>query len=537
MPQPASLSLPISADAPASPVVSAIIIFLDAEQFIEEAIGSVLAQTYRDWELILVDDGSSDGSTAIARRYAEQYPDRVCYLDHPHHANRGKSASRNLGIRHSRGKLIGFLDADDVWLPRKLEQQVAILAAHPAAAMVYGLDQWWYSWTGKPEDEGRDFTHQLGVPAGTLLEPPTLVPLFFLEQSASIPNPSSILVRREILDRVGGFVDDFRGIYNIYEDQAFYAKVCLNAPVVAADECWDRYRQHPQSSTSVASAAGDEHSARLFFLSWLSRYLSDHGVQDQAIRRDLRRQILHYRYPAISRQLQRWRRLRARWTGPTSAPRVGHVRFGALRRVTPFSREFGYDRGQPIDRYYIERFLQAHAGDVSGHVLEIADDTYTRRFGGARVVKSDVLHREAHRDATIIGDLTRADHIPSETFDCVILTQTLQFIYDVAAALRTVRRVLKPGGTALVTVPGITQISRYDMDRWGCYWSFTSMSVRRLFEEAFPADDIRVASHGNVLAATAFLYGMASEELEKGELDAVDPDYQLVITVRAMRRP
>jgi SAM-dependent methyltransferase len=232
----------------------------------------------------------------------------------------------------------------------------------------------------------------------------------------------------------------------------------------------------------------------------------------------------------------RW--LWAKWRRIDYAPPVGWVRFGSLRRVTPFSREFGYDRGQPIDRYYIERFLSAHASDVRGHVLEIADDTYTRRFGGERVTRSDVLHVvEGQVGATIVGDLTCADHVPSGSFDCVILTQTLQFIYDVPAALRTVGRILRPGGTVLATIPGITPISRYDMDRWGHYWAFTSLSLRRLFEAVFPADMIAVEEHGNVLAASAFLYGIAAEELRQSELDVRDPDYEVIVTVRAVRAP
>src|SRR6266566_8733383 len=127
-------------------------IFLNAERFIEEAIESVFGQTYDDWELLLVDDGSKDGSTEIARRYAEEHSKRVRYFEHAGHQNRGMSASRNLGIRRSRGEFIGFLDADDVWLPHKLEQQLAILKAYPEAAMVYGPIQWWYSWTGNSDD-------------------------------------------------------------------------------------------------------------------------------------------------------------------------------------------------------------------------------------------------------------------------------------------------------------------------------------------------------------------------------------------------
>jgi SAM-dependent methyltransferase len=218
----------------------------------------------------------------------------------------------------------------------------------------------------------------------------------------------------------------------------------------------------------------------------------------------------------------------------TRWPPVGFVRFGSLRRLKPISPHWGSERGQPIDRYYIESFLAANARFIQGRVLEIGDDTYTRMFGDDRVVQCDVLHvAENKSKVTIIGDLTSADHIPSDSFDCVILTQTLQTIYDVPAVVNTVNRILKPGGAVLVTVPGISKISRYDMDRWGYYWSFTTKSARRLFEVAFPAENVHVNAYGNVLASVAFLHGIASEELKKKELDFFDPDYELLITMIA----
>ncbi len=197
------------------------------------------------------------------------------------------------------------------------------------------------------------------------------------------------------------------------------------------------------------------------------------------------------------------------------------------------SRDFGYDRGQPIDRYYIEQFLDRHADDVHGRVLEIGDDAYTSRFGGDRVSVSDVLHvDDSNPAATIVGDLAQADHIPSDTFDCIILTQTLHLIYDVPAAIRTLHRILKPGGVLLATFPGVSQIAR---DRWGetWYWGFTTLSARRLFEESFPAGTIEVESRGNVLTAIGFLHGLAAEELRQEELDFNDPTYQVLVMLRA----
>jgi len=220
----------------------------------------------------------------------------------------------------------------------------------------------------------------------------------------------------------------------------------------------------------------------------------------------------------------------------TRWPPVGMVRFGSLRRLEPISRYWGTERGQPIDRYYIERFLADCSADVRGRVLEIGDASYTRAFGGDRVARSEVLHvAEQKSEVTIIGDLTRGENIPSDAFDCAIVTQTFNAIFDVPAAIATLHRILRPGGVALVTVPGISQISRYDMDRWGYFWAFTTASIQRLFEASFPESHVTVRQYGNVLAAISFLHGLAASELRARELDHVDPDYQVLIAVRAVK--
>ena len=214
---------------------------------------------------------------------------------------------------------------------------------------------------------------------------------------------------------------------------------------------------------------------------------------------------------------------------------LGSVRLGNLRRVTPINRVFGCDRGQPIDRYYIENYLANYSSDIHGHVLEIADSRYTKCYGGNRVTKSDVLHvEEGNREATIVADISSAYQIHSDTFDCIILTQTLQFIYDFRAAIETLFRILKPGGVVLVTFPGISQLN-HEIEKFACYWSFNSNSARRLFEEVFPAANVRIEAHGNVLTAIAFLHGLVAEELCQKELNHYDPDYQVLITVRAVK--
>ena len=184
--------------------VTVIIIFLNGERYIAEAIDSVLAQTFGDWELLLCDDGTTDGATAIARDYAARYPDKIRYLEHPNHANRGMSATRNLGIRAARGEFVAMLDADDAWMPNKLERQVAILRQHPDVAMCYGPLTLWYSWTGWSKDRGRDFLQTLGVPADQVLPIPGP---FIAFQRDVMHHPSGTMVRRAALEEVGLYDD------------------------------------------------------------------------------------------------------------------------------------------------------------------------------------------------------------------------------------------------------------------------------------------------------------------------------------------
>jgi glycosyltransferase involved in cell wall biosynthesis len=285
------------------PVVSVVIIFLNAEPFLREAVESVLAQSYAAWELLLVNDGSTDGSREIARQYAGEYAEHVRYLERPGYENLGMSASRNLGIRHARGKYIAFLDADDAWFGHTLEEQVAILETHSEAAMVYGPIEWWYSWTELPEDRQRDYVEGLGVPADTVIQPPRLLPRFLRNKAAV---PSGILVRRQIIERVGGFEDSFRGEY---EDQVFCAKICLNAPVFASARCWYRYRQHADSCVLRGQRTGATYAARLRFLNWLATYLTEQGIRERAVWWALELEFWRYRHPVAFMLLQRGDRL------------------------------------------------------------------------------------------------------------------------------------------------------------------------------------------------------------------------------------
>lgn len=217
-------------------------------------------------------------------------------------------------------------------------------------------------------------------------------------------------------------------------------------------------------------------------------------------------------------------------------PAAGSVNLGDLRRTTPLSRGFGYQRGTPIDRFYIEDFLRRHSEDIRGDVLEVADARYTRAFGGERVTRSDVIHPvPGNPRATVVGDFATGAGLESERYDCLIVTQTLQYLFDLAGAIATFHRVLRPGGVLLLTAPALSQLSRRDADAWGEYWRFTSHALRRLLELQFPPDSIQVEAHGNVLAAVGFLEGLVQEDLTSAELEAEDPEYELVAMVRAVK--
>jgi glycosyltransferase involved in cell wall biosynthesis len=292
------------------PLVSCIIIFFNAgENFFVEAIASVFAQTYDNWELLLVDDGSTDESTAIAQQYSEKYPEKVSYLEHEGHENHGMSATRNLGIRHAKGEYIAFLDADDVWLSHKLEQQVALLEAYPEAAMLYGKTQFWFSWAPNnpfwslfsSNDEQTDLMTATSVEFNKLIQPPAQL-LLYLKDRNIYPCSCSIIIRRQIFEIVGGFEDEFR---SANEDMVFHSKVFLRFPVYVSSHCWDRYRIHPDSYWRTAWRQGigkeTEQAGRFNYLIWLEKYLIEQGVKDLKVWIELKKALMPFRNPALYR--------------------------------------------------------------------------------------------------------------------------------------------------------------------------------------------------------------------------------------------
>ena len=281
-----------------APVVSVVTPFLDEERFLEDAIASVAAQRHQAWELLLVDDGSTDASGEIARRHAAEDPERIRYLQHPGGVNLGRNASRDLGLREARGGLIAFLDADDVFLPFKLERQVALLAARPDAGMIVAPFLHWHSPDLPPDRIRPDFISPLPGAAGAVLDPPEALRILLRDEDTH-PANCSILVRAELCRAIGGFDSGLE----LYEDTVFLAKAYLHARVLLSGDCSAVYRLRPDSTCFRAEATGElvpdgPSVARRRYLEWLEVHLAETGVADEDLDAALRDELRPYRQPA-----------------------------------------------------------------------------------------------------------------------------------------------------------------------------------------------------------------------------------------------
>ena len=285
---------------PEMPIVSVIMMFLNAEKFIDASIRTVLEQTYQNWELLLIDDGSVDGSTQIAINYTIEYPEKIKYFEHENHQNKGLSATRNLGIRHAKGEFIAFLDSDDIWFSNKLEEQIKISKSYPQSDMIYGSVLMWYSWLNdNPDAQSDREVPQVGH-QDTLIKPPTLIPHLLLERS--MPFLGSALIRKKAILHLDGFVDSFKGYY---DDQVFLVKLLLKSKVYAAGKCWVKYRQHDTSACHSWSKDGTANLSRITFLKWIEKYFSIQGYKSTDIWKILQNELTPFGY----RLGWRWRLL------------------------------------------------------------------------------------------------------------------------------------------------------------------------------------------------------------------------------------
>ncbi len=532
------------------PLVSLIMtVWQPRPDWLLEAVDAALDQRDCCVELIVVDDGSPR-PVAEVLRYRPDERIRIIRVRHG-----GISRARNAGMTEARGTWFRFLDGDDAVLPDSTAHLLG-LARHCGDVIPYGASVFC--------DSNLRPRYTLHSRLQGDVERECLLDRFNVRLQA-------LLFSRWLIENhVGAWDPELRNC----QDWDFTLRALEHARARGNRKPVVYYRQHPDSVSADPVAAwegslavvnkyrgrhpeirGTRLEKRIEAMldvmnaaretsgrSWRSRNFWRAGLTDASslaagLRRPLRGRVVRIRSrarhslpAALLRGLQAW------FSGHAYTPHVGRVAFGSLRRLSPLDRRWGYGRGQPIDRHYIEQFLATHGGDIKGRVLEVGDDRYTRRFGREQVERSEVLHVvEGNPWATVVADLTSTDALGSDMFDCIVLTQVLQFVREPAAAVRNLARLLRPGGIVLATVPGISPISRKDMDAWGEYWRFTSRSVQLLFEEAFGTEAVAVASFGNVLSSAAFLYGLASEELDPSELGFRDPDYELVIAVRATR--
>ncbi len=504
----------------------------DAE-YLAQAIESVLSQTVPAAEVIVVDDGSDVDPTPVLKPYPQVRLVRQI--------NTGLAAARNRGLAEVHSEYTLFLDADDRLRTSAIEAGLACHARAPGAALVYGGHQCITA-------DGRSLGPERFDPVG-------LRPFLDLLRGNVIGMHATVLYRTELLRKAGGFDAALRRCedYDLYLRLSQSYPIGCHAAIIAEYRWHDRnmshdigrmldtvlrvHARHRDDGDAEARQAWKEgrHNWRKYYADELA--LSDRNpallpAPSQGAFLVSPRSALR----AVARKgISIGRRVARRLRRPGWPPPTGKVRLGDLASTRPVSLTFGFDRGLPIDRYYIEGFLEQHATDIRGRVLEIGDDTYSRRFGGGRIAQQDILHvHEGNPVATIVGDLTDPTVLGSESFDCMVLTQTLHLIYDFHAAVARIFTALRPGGVALITVPGITPVDR---DEWGdtWHWAFTRASMLRVFAEAFGSEGVSVTHYGNVYSAVTFLQGLAVSEVDHRKLDVVDNAYPVILGVRACK--
>jgi glycosyltransferase involved in cell wall biosynthesis len=279
---------------PATQKISVILCFYNEEKFLSEAVESVFSQTYPDWELILVDDGSTDGSSGVAKSYVARFPDKIRYVEHEQHSNKGLSASRNAGIKMTQGSFVAFIDADDVWLSDKLYLQLDIFKRYPETTVLLEASLYWYSWSN---NAAHDVPIAVGVEEG-LYYPPALIRQLYPLGKGAAPCPSGIMVRRAVLDRCI-FEESFRGMYQMYEDQAFLCKVYLKENVFVSSVWNNKYRQRPSSLVSSVYESGKYDTVRNYYLNWFEGYAKSTGLHHAEVTPLLKKALLPYRQPLL----------------------------------------------------------------------------------------------------------------------------------------------------------------------------------------------------------------------------------------------
>lgn len=529
-------------------LISVVIPCYNHGKYLSDAIDSVLSQNHKNVEIIVVDDGSTDCTKDIVNdRYTG-----CAAVKYVYQYNQGLSAARNTGIDNGTGNYFVFLDADDWLVENALSINLAFLQQNKQLAFVSGghiiVNERKNERTEKYEALKGNYYNEL------------------LKRNY-IGMHATVMYQRWVFDE---FRFDTR--LKASEDYDMYLHIARKYPVGHHTNFIAVYRFHDsnmsgdvykmfkytlQTLRNQKQFLKTETERQCFargigiwkkFYSMQLLQTLPHKPTWPITRKMIREHYISFRYhprpyfkylkSKTVMLLQKSRRRLKSFLFKRNghhAPGAGKINMGDFNRTTPFSFDFGYDRGGPVDRYFIENFLAAESDFIKGRVLEIGDNEYTMRYGGSRITKSDILHiNDTNPKATFVGDLSNAPHLPDNTFDCIILTQTLHLIYDYKNALETCYRILKPGGALLLTVPGISPIH---YGEWGKYWmwSFTGNSTQRMLSEVFNPNNVRVQTFGNILVAIAFLHGMGLPELTKQQIHYNDPQYQVIITAAAVK--
>jgi glycosyltransferase involved in cell wall biosynthesis len=277
-------------------LVTVITCFYNEEAYLAEAVNSVLAQNYTHWELLLVDDGSTDNSTAIAKNYASANPEKIFYLSHDSHENKGLSASRNLGINHAKGSMLCFLDADDIYLPEKINAQLKLLNINPEADMVMEATLYWYNWNNPLQGNP---VIPIGATENQLYHPPALMLALYPLGNGQAPCTSSFMARKKAVEKVGGFESSFTGPMQLYEDQGFFSKMYLTSTIFISAECHSQYRQRQESIVYRVKREGHYQKVRKFYLRWLQQYLNVSGFIFPELSEKIKQAFFRIDHPRI----------------------------------------------------------------------------------------------------------------------------------------------------------------------------------------------------------------------------------------------
>ena len=549
------------------PLISIIIPCFNQAEFLAEAIESVTQQTYRNFEIIVVDDGSSDNTKEVVSDFSD-----VRYI---RHHNRGLAGARNTGIWASKGDYLIFLDADDKLLPKALESGLNCFYSHRDCAFVFGQHAYLKS-DGKSFEEMQTSLSEYNLFLSRLRENKDRYRS--LLYGNYIGMHASVMYRRHVFQYVKGFDLSL----DAAEDYELFFRITRNYPVYYHDNVVAEYRRHSKSMTRNAELML---RSVMTVLRSQKKYIKDDKNYMDAYRAGINFWIEYYGHDLIQQvktQLfmigEKIRALRGivtliiyapGWLSlyvikymmrcfkrslkslctifssvfvqkiigfpPNIAP-LGHVQFGDLRRLTPIGDKSSGRQRNAIYHYYTERFLGNNSSKIQGSVLEAGGYRYAERYGKNSVSKVDLLLLKGTSvpGGENIVTLDDADRIPSHTYDCIILPQTLQYTYEIKATIFTLHRILKHGGVLLSTVSGISRNIKVDHDA-NRLWSFTALSAYKLFAEVFPRSHISVSCYGNVMTATALMQGLTAEELNSGQLNFNDPLYQVVIAIRAVK--